>query len=488
LALLPVALSVPHVQRPGYIRSVRVVLISTYDLGRQPFGLASPAAWLRDAGVEVTCTDLSRTRLPQDAIRDAALVGFFLPMHTATRLALPVIDRVRGLNPSATLVAYGLYAPLNEDLLRERGVDQILGGEFEEQLADAARSTLTSLLPTPQETVSDSLEVDAWKSSVDSPPNPIPRLAFKRPFRDGLPPLDKYAALQVGPSRHVVGYTEASRGCKHHCRHCPIVPVYNGRFRVVPPDIVIDDVRAQVAAGATHVTFGDPDFFNGIRHARDVVERFAREFPKVTYDVTIKVEHLLKHADALPLLHHTGCAFVTSAVEALDDRVLALLDKGHTRADFERAVDLCEHAELAISPTFVTFTPWTTTESYLDFLRIIDELGLVENVAPIQLAIRLLVTSRSRLLELEDIERIIRPFDQISLTYPWQHGDPRVDALHDLVSRIVGVRMNAPRADVFSRVWDAAHRHAGVEPPQRCEVPVLRARATIPYLTEPWYC
>ena len=448
---------------------MRALLISTYDLGRQPFGLASPAAWLRQAGVEVDCADLSKDRLPQEAVRAASLVAFFLPMHTATRLALPVIDRVRGLNPSARLVAYGLYAPLNAELLRERGIDEILGGEFEEDLVAA------TLALAARET-----------SRVD--PRSIPRLAFKVPAREGLPSLARYAALQVGDERRITGYTEASRGCKHRCRHCPIVPVYDGRFRTVPPEIVVADARAQVAAGARHITFGDPDFFNGIRHARAVVEAFARECPGVSYDVTIKVQHLLAHADALPLLRDTGCAFVTSAVEAVDDRVLGYLEKGHTAADFERAVALCAANGVPLSPTFVTFTPWTTLESYREFLAVLDRLDLVEHVAPIQYAIRLLVTHGSRLLELDDVRSLVRPFDPVSLTYPWAHPDPRVDRLHEAVSGIVGVRMNAPRTDVFARVWVAAHAHAEAEAPTRRPLPILPARASIPYLTEPWYC
>jgi radical SAM superfamily enzyme YgiQ (UPF0313 family) len=451
---------------------MHALLISTYDMGRQSFGLASPAAWLRDAGIDVTCADLSRERFPQDAVRGASLIAFFLPMHTATRLALPVIDRVRQLNPGAKIAAYGLYAPLNAELLRERGVHEILGGEFEEDLVRAAAEPAPGPGPRGRSTE----------------PGSIARLEFKVPVRDGLPPLSRYAKLQVGTEHRVAGYTEASRGCKHLCRHCPIVPVYNGRFRIVSPDVVLADARAQIAAGATHITFGDPDFFNGIRHAREVAARFARECPGVTYDVTIKVEHLLKHADALPLLRDTGCAFVTTAVEALDDRVLGYLAKGHTRADFERAVGLCAAAQLQISPTFVAFTPWTTIASYLDFLQTIDRLGLVEHVAPIQLAIRLLVTDKSRLLELDDVRAIVGRFDPDSLTYPWTHADPRVDALHDVVSRIVGVRMNAARADVFARVWDAAHEHAGIEAAAHRRMPVLPARATVPYLTEPWYC
>jgi radical SAM superfamily enzyme YgiQ (UPF0313 family) len=449
---------------------VRALLISTYDMGRQPFGLASPAAWLRQAGIEVTCADLSKDRLPQDAVRAAGLVGFFLPMHTATRLALPVIDRVRGLNPAARLVAYGLYAPLNAELLRERGIHDILGGEFEAALLASAVSAGAALPDA----------VPDWS------PSAVPRLTFKVPDRAGLPALSRYAGLQVGRETLVAGYTEASRGCKHRCRHCPIVPVYDGRFRVVAPDVVLADARAQVAAGARHITFGDPDFFNGIRHARTVMEGFARELPGITYDVTIKVEHLLEHRDALPLLRETGCAFITSAVEAIDDRVLLLLEKGHTRADFQQAVNLCAEAGVPLSPTFVTFTPWTTLESYREFLAEIDRLNLVEHVAPIQYAIRLLVTDKSRLLELDDIKRLVKRFDPVSLTYPWLHADPRVDRLHAAVSTIVGVQTAAPRGEVFARVWDAAHADAQI--PLFRQHTVLPARASIPYLTEPWYC
>ena len=453
-----------------------VLLISTYDMGRQPFGLASPAAWLREAGVDVRCADLAKERFPEDAVKGATMVGFFLPMHTATRLALPVIDRVRRVNPAARLVAYGLYAPLNQDLLRERGVHDILGGEFEEQLLDAALNIGSSA----HRPIGPSADWPIGPSAA------IPRLKFRVPLREVLPPLAKYASLQDGDERRTAGYTEASRGCKHRCRHCPIVPVYNGRFRVIDVDVVIADVNAQVEAGARHITFGDPDFFNGIGHARAVVERFGREFPGVTYDVTIKVEHLLQHADALPLLRRTGCAFVTSAVEAIDDEVLQRLDKGHSRADFGRAVTLCRGAGLPLSPTFVAFTPWTTLESYLGLLHEIERLDLVGSVAPIQYAIRLLVTHGSRMLELDDIRNLVGAFDPLSLTHPWRHPDPRVDALQALVAREVGVRLRASRDVVFSRVWTLAHDFAALQAPTRMEAPV--PRTSIPYLNEPWYC
>ena len=444
----------------GHNEGVRVVLISTYELGRQPFGLASPAAWLRAEGHHVTVADVSCSPVPVRAVEEADLIGFYLPMHTATRLFLRLFDRIKALNPWAHMCAYGLYAPLNEPMLRRAGVDSILGGEFERALADLAAGRRCG----PSHT---SLE----------------RLQFLTPDREGLPPHGAYARLVVNGATRTVGYTEASRGCKHLCRHCPVVPVYHGTFRVVQPEIVLEDIRRQVKTGAQHITFGDPDFFNGPGHAVRIVEALHREWPDLTYDATIKVEHLLRHRDLLPILRRTGCAFVITAVESLDDAVLEKLAKGHTRADFEEALRLARAADLPLSPTFIPFTPWTTLESYREFLHLLDWLGLAADVAPIQLAIRLLLPEGSLLLELPEVRAIIEPFDPRGLCYPWRNIDPNVDALARGIQDLIKSeeRRRTPRGQIFRRIWDMAG--AGEFP----DTPLV-SRTTIPYLTEPWYC
>jgi hypothetical protein len=438
---------------------VKVVLVSTYELGRQPFGLASPAAWLRAAGHSVTVADLACTHLPGPAIDEADLIAFYLPMHTATRLFLRVLDRVKAANPWAHYCAYGLYAPLNAPMLRRVGVNSILGGEFEQGLVELAAG------------------------HCGSAPISLERQQFLIPDRAGLPPFGAYARLVTIDGPRLVGYTEASRGCKHLCRHCPVVPVYRGTFRVVQPDVVVADIRNQVAAGAQHITFGDPDFFNGPAHAMRIVEALHREWPELTYDVTIKVEHLLERRELLPRLRTTGCAFVISAVESLDDGVLARLQKGHTRADFIEALELMRAAGLPMSPTFIPFTPWTTRESFRAFLRTLAELDLAPQVAPIQLAIRLLIPEGSLLLELPEVRAMIDPFDPRALCYPWRHPDPEVDALCTSIQETIKLeeRRKTPRAQIFRKIWDLAS--AG-------ELPefALADRATIPYLTEPWYC
>jgi radical SAM superfamily enzyme YgiQ (UPF0313 family) len=461
---------------------VKVLLVSTYDLGRQPFGLASPAAWLRADGHQVTLADLSRSPLPASSAGRPDLIAFFLPMHTATRLALPVVKRMREAHPDAHLCAYGLYAPLNADALRKAGVATILGGEFEEGLRDLAREVRSLAYARGSERSHGREGV-----VTDIPEISLARQRFLVPDRAGLPGLNAYAQLVSGGARRLAGHTEASRGCKHLCRHCPVVPVYGGIFRIVQRDVVMEDIRRQVAAGAEHITFGDPDFFNGPGHAIPIVEALHREWPALTYDVTIKIEHLLQHRELLPILKATGCLFVVSAVESFDDAVLERLAKGHTRTDFEEALRLMRAAGLALSPTFIPFTPWTTRESYRDFLSALVELELADLVAPIQLAIRLLVTQGSLLLELPEVRAAIGAFDPLALTYPWRNPDAALDGLAAAAQRTVAreERRATPRIEIFRKIWEMAEAGPWPAPWNAAPRP---GRATIPYLTEPWYC
>lgn len=420
--------------------------------------------------------DLAKESMDESLLRTARFVAFHLPMHTATRLAAPVIRRARAANPDARICAYGLYAPLNAEWLRSLGVNDVVGGEFEAELTEIALEACGV----------GGEAADLTAGLKTRPTRELPRLRFLVPDRAGLPPLERYSTLRLADgTRRIVGYTEASRGCRHLCRHCPVVPVYEGQFRVVPADVVLADIAAQVRAGAGHITFGDPDFFNGPTHAMRIVEALHDAHPALTYDVTIKVEHLLQHRARLTTLKDTGCLFVTSAVESIDDRVLGILDKGHTRQGFLEAVALCRHTGVTLQPTFVAFHPWTTLESYCELLDVLAGLDLVDHVAPIQLAIRLLVPEGSKLLELEEVRRLVGAFDPKTLTYKWVHVDPRVDALQEDVARIVGRRLVSDRRAVFEDISTAAHDRAGLP---RVVPAALAEGGFVPYRDEPWYC
>ena len=450
----------------------KVVLINPYELGRQPFALAQPAAWLGGDGFSVVCLDLALQKLGPAILARAGLVAMYLGMHTATRIALKALPRIRELAPDAHLCAYGLYAPMNAELLRDLGVKTILGGECEPallKLAQQLRSAGEALVPT-------------------EPMIYLNKVPFVKPDRTGLPPLSDYAHLQLPDGgTKMVGFTEASRGCKHLCRHCPVVPVYKGRFRVVPVSIVMEDIRQQVDTGAEHISFGDPDFLNGPTHALRVVRALHAAFPDLTYDATIKIQHLIHHRDLLPELKHTGCNFITSAVESVDDKVLAYLDKNHTRADFRHAVKLLRATGIALAPTFVSFTPWTTLEGYIDLLQHLVDFELVESVPAVQLSIRLLIPRGSYMLKIPGFRRQIESFDPKLLGYPWKHGDSRVDRLQENIQSWVAnaEARDLARRKIFERIWQMAHEALG------CTAPALPRGdlgPKIPHMSEPWYC
>jgi radical SAM superfamily enzyme YgiQ (UPF0313 family) len=457
---------------------MKVVLISTYDLGHQPFGLASPAAWLGERGAQVACVDLAIQSLTEhetlESITQADAIAFYLPMHTATRIAADVIGRVRALNPSAHLCAYGLYAPMNAAFLKKLGVRTILGGEFEEELTAAIFGG-----------------DEAGKTDSDAQAD-IPKLRFRVPDRSSLPDLTRYAFLMLPDgTRRKVGYTEASRGCKHLCRHCPIVPVYDGQFRVIQHDVVMADIDQLIAAGAEHISFGDPDFLNGPRHAVEIAKALHHRHPGVTYDVTIKVEHLVRHSALLSVLRDTGCAFVTSAVESVDDRILQILKKGHTRADVVRVLESFRDLGLTLSPTFVAFTPWITLRGYQELLQFVADLDLVDSVAPVQLSIRLLIPEGSRLLELPELKTFITHFDEHALCFRWKHPDARVDELQRDAEAAIKKSLHGgarkSRRAAFHELWGVLKQYID-DPTLPAEPTFCRSAGGVPQLSENWYC
>jgi len=473
--MMPSQSSLSHA--PEAVRLFKVVLINPYELGRQPFALAEAAAWLKRDGFAVNCIDLSLQKLDPELLENADLVAIYVGMHTATRIAIQALPRVRRLAPNAHLCVYGLYAPMNEALLRKLGVETILGGEVEPALASLGRS-LRSRSTT-------SKAATAVKQS--EPVVNLGKIRFEVPDRSVLPKLSRYAHLVMPDgSTRVVGFAEGSRGCKHMCRHCPVVPVYQGTFRVVPADVVIEDIRQQVREGARHISFGDPDFFNGPTHGIGLARALHEAFPHVSFDATIKVQHIIEHAQLLPEMRRCGCLFITSAVEAVDDEVLRMLDKHHVSRDFDRAVELTRAAGIALAPTFVAFTPWTTLEGYIALLERLIELQLVESVPPVQLVIRLLVPEGSALLGVPGFRDRLKAFDPALLGYPWEHADPRVDRLQQDIQAGVArwEQEGLSRREVFGQIWRMAHEAAGWSAQ---EIAGEQGPA-IPRLSEAWYC
>jgi hypothetical protein len=307
------------------------------------------------------------------------------------------------------------------------------------------------------------------------------RTRFHVPARDLLPPLDRYARLVHGSDERLVGYVEASHGCAHRCRHCPVPVVYDGRIRVVDTDTVVADVAQLVAAGARHITFGDPDFLNGIHHSLRVARATHDAFPDLTFDCTTKVEHILRHESVWAELAGAGCLFVVSAFESTNDAILNRLDKGHTVADAERAITLLRGHGIEIRPSFLPFTPWTITRDLGDLLDFVADQDLVDNVDPVQYTIRLLLPEGSLLLDHPDLAPHLGPYDSELLGYTWTAADERTDLLQERLARIVENSLAA--GDTIAATFSQVCR----EVDGRDRVPD-RLTTGRPRLSEPWFC
>ena len=457
-----------------------ILLISCYELGHQPFHLASLGAMLKQAGYAPVYVDTAVATLSDEAIRQASFVAISVPMHTALRLGEQLAQRVRTLNSAAHIGMYGLYALLNADHLLEHTIDSAIGGEYEvpllklvEALEQGERLTLPGV----------------YTREATSGPW-IQRTPFLVPERRALPPLPRYARLQWGDEWRVVGYTESTRGCKHTCLHCPVTPIYNGRFFAVPLEIVLADVRTQVKRGARHITFGDPDFFNGPTHAMRIARALHEEFPQLTFDATIKIEHLLKQRHLLPELHECGCIFVVSAVESLNDTVLERLDKGHTSAEVAEAFTLMEQAGISLRPSLLPFSPWETLESYIDLLNFFERNHFIEHIDPVHLSIRLLIPPGSALLNGQDTNEWLGELDSTAYTYRWQHPDLRMDALQQRISTLVE-QANTCEADpveTFFGVRALALAAIGQEFSIEQALHDYGKRKVLPHLSESWFC
>jgi radical SAM superfamily enzyme YgiQ (UPF0313 family) len=457
-----------------------VLLIACYELGHQPLTLGWPLAFLEREGIDAASLDLAVQPFDDGLAAQAEVVAISVPMLTALRIGVEAARRVRALNPGAHICFFGMYAWLNEDYLLDGIADSVIAGEYETGLIDLIKTVrMGNRLPAQTAGVSQ---------AGDHAQPVLNRLPFPTPSRAQLQPLDSYARYMHNGIARVSGYTEASRGCLHTCNHCPVVPVYEGRFFIVPQETVLADIRQQVRAGAEHISFGDPDFLNGPKHALAVTRALHSEFPTLTFDFTTKVEHILHHRALFAEFAALGCTFVISAIESVSELVLEKLAKGHTAADIDEALQILDAAGIALQPTLVAFSPWTTLDDYIEQIEWIAERGLAEYIPPIQLSIRLLIPPKSHILNLHDTPGWIGRHDPESFTYRWAHPDARMDGLHAQVSKLVeeADRVEAPVYLTHAKIRDLAYSIAGRTPPRLTVRP--RLRPTPPRLSENWFC
>ena len=181
-----------------------------------------------------------------------------------------------------------------------------------------------------------------------------------------------------------------------------------------------------------------------------------------------------------------GCLFIVTAVESLNDKVLEILDKGHTRQDAVTAIQRVRQMGIAPRPTWVPFTPWETLEGFQQLLVWIETEDLIDYIDPVQYAIRLLIPPGSWLAQHPACLPYLGKLDEAALSYQWTHPDPRMDVLQREVARRVADDAAAAvdPAATFYRVQEIAHGR----PQSNVASGFSTDRIRPPRLTESWFC
>ena len=377
---------------------MKVLLTSFYDLGKQPKIIAEIVDKYRTDDIQFDIVDFSVNN-PDIKIHEYDALGIYASMHTATVLS---IEFLKNKTLPSKVFTFGLYGPVLEDFNSSiKYISNIENGELD-SFFELKKKTSFSL-----------------KNNI--------------PNRDILPDISNYAHLVNGSENFIAGSVETTYGCKHSCTHCPIPISFNGSFKTYNLEKILVDVENQVISGAKHISFNDPDFFNGPIHALKVLKNLNTKFPDVTYDSTIKVEHIIKYEKYFKELSSLNMIFVISAFETTNNEVLRILDKNHTNKDLVNAIEISQQNNIDIRPTWMPFSPWTRKNDLIDIIKLIENYKLRETVDPIQLTIKLLIPKHSLILQKSEIKEYLNNYDKNSLSYLWDYRDEEVNELQILL-------------------------------------------------------
>ena len=365
---------------------MKILLTSFYDLGKQPKIIAEIVDRYNSSEIDFDFFDFSVEDQNID-LENYDVLGIYAPMHTATILSIEYIKDKKLPNKMFT---FGLYGSVLEDF----------------------NSSIRYIKDIESDELALFLEInDDHQFSLK---NNIPN-------RQIFPDISNYAHLVDGSNNLIAGSVETTYGCKHSCTHCPVPISFNGSFKTYSLEKIVSDVENQVKQGAKHISFNDPDFFNGPMHALKILEALNKKFPGITYDSTIKVEHIIKYKKYFKELASLNMVFVISAFETTNDKVLSILEKNHTRSDLNNSIEISQEFGIDIRPTWMPFSPWTELKDLSNIVELIEGYQLRETVDPIQLTIKLLIPKHSLIIQRPEIKKYLGNYEKESLSFQWKY-------------------------------------------------------------------
>ena len=428
---------------------MKILLLSFYDLGKQPKIISELYKKLDNGSNQIDIVDYSieEKNLTLD---NYDVLGIYASMHTASVLAEQYL---RDRKLPNKLFVFGLYANVFSEMF----------------------SNFQSI---------HSFDSDELESLLEVQLNPNYSFKHSVPDRTILPSITDYSHIVDGSNNLIAGSVETTYGCKHECTHCPVPIEFKGMFKTFGTEKIITDVTNQVEEGAKHISFNDPDFFNGPKHALKILQLLNEKHPSITYDSTIKVEHILKYPDYFQELKNLNMLFVISAFETTNDHVLNILQKNHSFNDLNKAVELSLENKIDIRPTWMPFSPWTEQNDLISIIKLIENYKLRETVDPIQLTIKLLVPKNSLILKRPEMKEYLLDYDPASFSYAWQYKFPNIDNIQNELFTYVLQHESENEYTQYLGLVDILESHTN-ETLLNSE---KYSQRIVPKLSETWFC
>ncbi len=392
---------------------MKTQLISTDEVGFQPLGLATVIPFFKEHS-DLDVIDYWYSQTAPNPMSD--FIAFSVPTFGAIETSVKLSKSLRKQGYSNPIVFYNQYATVQPDsfLLDEKCY--IVNGEFE--------TVLEEMFNTYKKGEKlDDLEF-VYSLTNRNPSKNLKRKKFNIPDRSMLPALSNYAYKDG----KLVGNIETMRGCAHGCTYCSVFAAYEKRVIKIPEDIVLGDIDQVVNMGATHITFIDADFFSTGKRGVRIIEQMHAKHPHLTFDITLRLDDVVRYREFFPELKSYGCTEVTSAFEFPSDHVLKEFDKRITIKDMNEGLRLLRNTGLKIVPTFISYNPWSNTEDMINFGNYLEENNLMEDIDDMQLKTRLLLYKGSPLLQNETIKKL-KLVDK-GYYFDWEHPDSVVDEMH----------------------------------------------------------
>ena len=388
-----------------------ILLISADEGDFQPLGIAGPAAYLRAAGVTVQTVDLTRESGKQ--VDPAEMIAFSIAIFGSIEPPLAKAREFRASGYTGPMVFYNQYAIVQPEtfLLDERCF--VIMGEFEEILVEcvALHAAGQSIAEAPH----------VYSQGGVRPGKNFKRKRFLPPDRSGLPHLSTYARWDG----RTLGNVETMRGCAHPCAYCSVFAAYERTVIKIPEEVILADIDAVVEMGAEHITFIDADFFSTGKRGHGVVQQMKARHPDLTFDITARLDDVIRHQTLLGSFRQLGCLELTSAFEFPDESTLKILRKGITVDQMRSAVSILKETGIRLKPTFITYNPWNNLDKMQDMEGMLKRLGIEEPLDPMQSQTRLLLYKGSPLLKQAEIQNL--KLADRGTYYTWTHPDERVD-------------------------------------------------------------